>query len=574
MKKIILAAAAVAAFPVLAAAPVPPAGAEGPSLNDLKADPTNTQEVLTYGMGWGQQRYSPLKQINLSNVKNLVPVWSYSLADKRAQSTQPLVKDGVMYITNHNSTVAVDAVTGHQIWKQTFDYDPAVPGIVCCGNHNRGPAIYNGRLYRTTLDAHVIALDLKTGEEIWRSKAADYKDGYSMTVAPLIAKGVVITGISGAEYGTRGFLDGWDAKSGKHLWRKHTTAAPDEEGGDTWLPGRYERGGASTWLTGSYDPELDLVYWGTGNGGPWNAAFRGGDSKHIASVLAFRPKTGDVVWTYQFSPGDPYDYDGTSEMVHATLKVDGKKRDVIMQANRNGFMYVLDRQSGELLKANPFVDKITWAKGIDLKTGRPIDTEITKTVRKSVEMDKPVDIWPSAWGGKNWSPMSYDPESKLVYANTLNFGFPYRPIQPKYRAGTFYIGMEWAGFSWPENNERGILRAIDPLTGKAKWSTPFEIPNFAGTMNTAGDLLFTGALTGEFMAFNKKNGKKVWEHKTGSGIVSMPITYDVDGIQYVTIVSGVGGVYPLYSGDERMTNVPAGGSVTTYALFDKSYANR
>lgn len=574
MRKIILAAMAVTAFPVFAAAPVPPAGPAGPTLKELKADASNTEDVLTYGMGWGQQRYSKLKQINTDNVNSLVPVWSYSMADKRAQSTQPLVKDGVMYITNHDSTVALDSVTGKQIWKQTFEYDPAVPGTVCCGNHNRGPAIYNGLLYRTTLDAYIIALDLKTGEEIWRSQAADWKEGYSMTVAPLVAKGVIITGISGAEYGIRGFIDGWDAKSGKHLWRKHTTAAPGEEGADTWLPGRYEQGGASTWLTGSYDPELDLVYWGTGNGGPWNAAFRGGDSKHIASVLAFRPKTGDVVWTYQFSPGDPYDYDGTSEMVHGEMKIKGKNRKVLMQANRNGFMYVLDRKDGELLAANPFVDKITWAKGIDLKTGRPIDTEITKQVRSSIEMKEPVDIWPSAWGGKNWSPMSYDPESKLVFANTLNFGFPYRPIQPKFRKGTFYIGMEWAGFSWPENNERGILRAIDPLTGKAKWSTPFEIPNFAGTMNTAGGLVFTGALTGEFMAFDKKDGKKVWEHNTGSGIVSMPITFSREGIQYVTIVSGVGGVYPLYSGDERMSQVPAGGIVTTYALFDKTYGKR
>ncbi len=545
-----------------------------PSLSDLKNDPANTKDVLTYGMGWEQQRYSPLTQINRDNVKRLVPVWSHSMGDNRAQSTQPLVKDGIMYVTNHNSTTALDAVTGIQIWKKTFEYDPAVPGIVCCGNHNRGPAIYNGRLYRTTLDAAIVALDLKTGEEIWRSQAGDFDKGHSMTVAPLVTDGVIVTGISGAEYGIRGYIDGWNAETGKHMWRIHTTAAPGEDGADTWLPGRYEQGGGSTWLTGTYDPELNLVYWGTGNGGPWNAAFRGGDSKDICSVLAFNPKTGEVKWKYQFSPGDPYDYDGTSEMVLAELKIKGKNRKVVMQANRNGFLYVLDRENGKLLAANPFVDKITWAKGIDLKTGRPIDTDITKMVRKTVAMDEPVDIWPSAWGGKNWSPMSYDPVNKVVYANTLNFGFPFRQVQPEFKKGTFYIGIEWLGFTWPENDERGILRAIDPLTGKAKWSTPFEIPNFAGTMNTAGGLVFTGALTGEFMAFDNRDGKKLWEHKTGSGIISMPITFERDGVQYVTVVSGVGGVYPLYAGDERMAKVPAGGSVTTYALFDKSYAKK
>ncbi|WP_170942338.1 PQQ-binding-like beta-propeller repeat protein, partial [Noviherbaspirillum denitrificans] len=330
-----------------------------------------------------------------------------------------------------------------------------------------------------------------------------------------------------------------------------------------------KRGGGPTWLTGTYDPELDLVYWGVGNAGPWNAAFRKGDNLYIGSVIAVRPKTGEIAWHYQFSPNDPFDYDGTNELVIADMDVDGAKRKVIMQANRNGFFYVLDRTSGKLLKANPFVDKITWAKGIDMKTGRPIDTEDTKKIRASLTMDKAIDVWPSALGGKNWSPMSYDPSRRLIYANTLNIGFPYKTVDPEYNKGAFYLGMEFTSLSWPENGNRGYLKAIDPLSGKTRWQVPSAIPNFAGVLTTAGGLLFTGAMTGEFLAYDSETGKKLWQFQTGSGIVSMPITWERNGKQYVTVTSGIGGVYTLFSGDDRLKNIPAGGSVWTFALMDK-----
>lgn len=524
------------------------------------ADVVDT-DVRTYGMGHHQRRHSPLTQIDKKTVKRLVPVWSYSLADNRGQESQPLVIDGVMYVTTHNSTVALNPITGRQIWKHEIDYPPETPRILCCGLVNRGAAVHGDKLFRTTLDAFVIALDLKTGKKVWRKEAINFRTGYSMTVAPLVANGVLLTGMSGGEFGTRGFIDGWDPETGDHLWRLYTTAAPGEPGGDTWPGDTALAGGGPTWLTGSYDPELDLVYWGTGNGGPWNAEFRKGDNLYIASVLALRPKNGALVWYYQFTPNDPYDYDGTNELINAELEIDGKMRKVIMQANRNGFFYVLDRETGELLRANPFV-KQTWSDGIDMATGRPIDSAITRHMRETGER---VEIWPSGGGGKNWMPMSYDPDRKIVFANTLNIGWTYKPVQPSYRAGVIYMAVDFA-LLW-NDEPRGYLRAIDPLTGKTKWKYGVDIPNWAGTLSTAGGLVFTGALTGEFMAFDSDTGEKLWQFQTGSGIIGQPITWAKDGRQYVTVASGIGGLYLLLGGDERLASVPAGGSVVTFSLM-------
>ena len=301
---------------------------------------------------------------------------------------------------------------------------------MCCGIINRGAAIQDGKLFRTTLDANVIAIDMKTGKELWRQKAADIKEGYSMTVAPLIADGVVLTGISGAEFGTRGFIDGWDPETGKHLWRTYSIPTPDEPGGDTWKGDTWKLGGGSTWITGSYDPELKTVYWGIGNPGPFNAAVRPGDNLFTCSVLALEPKTGKIKWHYQFSPNNPFDYDSVAEMVLADMKVDGKPTKVLMDANRNGFFYVLDRTDGKLLAANPYV-KVNWATSVDLKTGRPIETDVTKDAREG----KKVTVYPSILGGKNWEPMSFNPQTGLAYANTLVFGGHYKTEPADYKAG-------------------------------------------------------------------------------------------------------------------------------------------
>lgn len=531
------------------------------SLDDLKRDSATPGDVLTYGMGYNNQRYSPLKQINTGNAAKLRPVWAYSLNNPQGQESQPIVHNGVMYVTTHNTTVAIDPATGKQIWKQEIELPQDVFKMACCGILNRGAAIYDGKLFRSTLDAHVMAMDAKTGKQLWKSKAADYQNGQAMTSAPLIANGVVLTGIAGGEYGTRGFIDGWDPATGKQLWRFYTTAAPDQKGGDTWPGDTHLKGGAPTWLTGAYDPELDLVYWGTGNGGPWNPNARQGDNLYIASVVAIRPKTGELVWHYQFSPNDPYDYDATEVGMLVDMKIGGKDRKVLAQANRNGFFYVLDRANGELLAANPYV-KVNWAERIDLKTGRPVPTETDKKARAGED----VEIFPSVLGGKNWTPMSWNPSTGLAYANTLNISWPYQLAKPEYKKGEWYLGVNFRGVNMPKNEPHGYLSAIDPMSGKSKWQMAWPgQPSMAGTLSTGGGLVFTGAATGEFIAVDANNGKKLYEFQTSSGIIGLPVTFEHKGKQYVTIVSGAGGVWALM-GDERMSQVPAGGSVWTFAV--------
>jgi alcohol dehydrogenase (cytochrome c) len=529
--------------------------------DELVKGATDTNNVLNYGMGYNLQRFSALKQINKGTVKRLIPVWNYSFDDNRSEESQPLVYKGVLYVTTNSATMAIDTKTGKQIWKTKVEYPPETPRIVCCGIINRGAAIYDGKIFRTTLDANVIALDAQTGKELWRKNAIDFKTGYSMTVAPLVADGVVITGISGAEFGTRDFIDGWDPKTGEHLWRTYTVPGTGEPGNDTWQGDTWKLGGGSTWITGSFDPELHTVYWGIGNPGPFNAAVRPGDNLYTCSVLALEPKTGKIKWHFQFSPNNPFDYDAVAEMVLATLDIEGKPTPVLMDANRNGFFYVLDRTNGKLLAANPYV-KVNWASGIDMKTGRPIETEISAKARAGEK----VVVWPSILGGKNWEPMSFDPQNNTAYINTLNFGGHYKAVAADYKAGEWYVGMDLSDlWEWPQG-PRGYLKAIDPLTGKTKWEDGSDIPRFSGVLSTGGGLVFSGRLTGEFEAFDADSGKKLWQFQTGSGIEGQPVTWEQDGVQYVAIASGYGGVYSLFSGDERMASVPAGGSLWVFAL--------
>ena len=539
------------------------------SLPDLRNDAATPGDVSTYGMGWGQQRHSTSTEITPANVKGLAPVWNLSLDNSTNASNQPLLIDGTLYVATHNSTVAVDAITGRQKWKVGVDLPNDIAGYLCCGIHTRGMAVLDGVLYRTTIDAHVLAISVADGKVLWKQKAADYKEGYSMTHAPLIAGGVLVTGISGGEYGTRGFINGWDLKTGAKKWHRWTTALPGEPGGDTWKGDTAKTGGAPTWLTGSYDPELDLVYWGTGNGGPWNAATRGGDSLHINSVLALRPSTGEIVWTYQFSPGDPYDYDGVNELVLADLPMPGRggKTKVLMQANRNGFFYVIDRQSGKLLSATPFARNINWATGIDMKTGRPIDTPMTANVRKTEEMKDFIEVWPSAFGGKNWMPMSFDPGRGLVFMNTIDVGMKVRYTKQQRPGGpNWYLGLELGGFVSPADGNRGALVAWDPVAGKPAWTVANKSPFWAGVLSTASGLVFTGAQNGQFLAFDSQSGQKLWSFQTGSGISGLPIAWEKGGRQYITVLSGSAHVYGALAGDPDTANVPAGGSVWTFAL--------
>jgi alcohol dehydrogenase (cytochrome c) len=553
----------------LAIAAVPLAQAQ--SLADLRNDAATPADVTTYGMGWAQQRHSPLKQIDTSNVKRLVPVWSLSLDNSANASSQPLVVGGTMYVATHTHTIAIDPLTGRQKWKAAIELPNDIAGYLCCGIHSRGMAVLDGVLYRTTIDAHVLAISMADGKTLWRQQAADYKQGYSMTHAPLIAGNVLITGISGGEYGARGFIDGWDLKTGAKKWHRWTTAAPGEPGGDTWKGDAWKTGGAPTWLTGTYDPELDLVYWGTGNGGPWNPTTRGGgDSLYIGSVLALRPSTGDLVWHYQFSPGDPYDYDGVNELVLAELPIGGANTKVLMQANRNGFFYVLDRTSGKLISATQFARKVNWATGIDKASGRPIDTPMTTMVRKTETMSDFIEVWPSAFGGKNWMPMSYDPVRRLVFLNTVDLGMKVKYVKQERPGGpNWFLGLELGGFVAPDDGNRGGLLAWDPVAAKPAWRVLSKAPFWSGVLTTGGGLVFSGAQTGEFMAFDERTGNKLWSFQTGSGITGLPITWERDGKQYVTVLSGAATVYGALAGDPELANVPAGGSVWTFALQDR-----
>ena len=544
------------------------AGASAQTLDDLKRDGNggSTDNILTYGMGYHQQRYSPLKEINKQTVKRLVPVWNLSLDNNWGEQAQPIVYNGVMYVTNARATIAIDVATGKQIWKQALDWPPETPRVVCCGVSNKGAAIYNGKVFRTTLDARVIAYDAKDGKELWKSKAAEWKEGFSLTVAPLIANGVLVTGISGAEFGIRGFIDGWDPETGKHLWRRYTIPARGEKGNDTWPQNNnaWEIGGGSSWITGSYDPELDLMYWGIGNPAPWASQSRDGDNLYTSSVLAMRPATGEIVWHYQFTPNDAYDYDACWELINADIDVGGQKRKVIMQLNRNGFLYVIDRINGKLLAANAF-EKVNWASHVDNETGRPVETDIAKSIRAG----NATEHWPSTRGGKNWPHAAFNPQTGLLYANTLHEGRMYKHLEIKpHVVGQRYQFIENLPLPRAADEPLGHMEAIDPLTAQKKWRTPLmDFQIWSAMLATGGGLLFTGKETGEFIAVDADTGKVVWQFQTGSGINAMPVTYTHQGRQYVTVLSGIGGLYWNIAREQLKDKVPQGGSVWTFALL-------
>jgi alcohol dehydrogenase (cytochrome c) len=559
MKSVFYAALLVAACPPTAF---------GQTTNDLLNAAHTPQNVLTYGMSYSQQRFSPLTQINRQTVKRLVPAWSYSMNNNTGEESQPLVYNGVVYITSQNKTVAVDALTGKEIWNTPVDYASDTTRVVCCGIVNRGAAIYDGKVFRTTLDARVIALDMKTGKQIWSVKSGDAKDGIAMTGAPLIADGVLIVGMAGAEYGSRGYVEAYDPNDGKRLWRHYTVPRPGEPGADSWPDHAANASGGSSWTTGAFDPDLDLVYWGIGNPAPWNALLRRGDDLYTNSILALRPKTGEVVWYFQTSPNDPFDHDNITSIILADLTIDGKPAKVLLQAGRNGFYYVLDRKTGELIAANPYV-KVTWASGVDKETGRPKWTESTK---KAIAYTDQIETWPHITGGTNWYPSSFDPRTVTAYVNTTDYGMKYQPDPVEeiknLKPGDSYRGVKITPI-YNADGMRGHLRAIDPLTGKSKWAIPFKSPNWAGTLVTAGGLVFTGELTGEFIAVDSDTGKILWQFQTPSGIIGQPVTWEHDGKQYVTVTSGTGGVYVLKTPDPNLKHVPPGGTLWTFKLMDE-----
>ena len=546
-----------------------PLGAIAQTSEDLRNAATNTRDVLVYGMGYSGQRYSPLNKINRENVSRLVPIWGYSLADLNGGEAFPIIKDGVIYVTTHNATAAVDALTGKQVWRVLHDYPPETLRVVCCGIVNRGAAIYEGMIIRALMDNRVIALDAKTGKELWSTKSPEPvtpENGYAMTGAPLIVNGVVIMGVAGAEFSHRGLLEGYDAKTGKHLWRLYTIPAKGEPGSETWEGDSQLTGGGSSWVTGSYDPELDLVYWGIGNPAPWNARARKGDNLFTNSVFAVRPKTGERVWYFQTTPQDPFDYDAVQTPIVATINVGDSPRKVVIQANRSGFLYVLDAKDGKLIAGNAY-GKVNWASGIDKETGRPLVTDVFKQALEG----KKVTVWPSISGVTNWQHLSFSPNTGLLYINTLHVGMTYEAPEPPKLAPGRPAGAPTVNRTvvTDDPNIRGYLKAVDPLTGKSKWEVPYRSPNYSSTLATAGNLVFTGVMDGEFQALDIDTGKLLWSFQTPSGIIGQPVTWERNGKQYVTIMSGIGGVYAMRGGDPALQNAPTGVSLWTFALFDK-----
>jgi alcohol dehydrogenase (cytochrome c) len=527
---------------------------------ELVNDGKNPSNVTTASMGYHRQSYSPLRQITKANVKRLVPVWSTSVQNDMGELAAPTIYDGVMYVINGKWSYAIDVETGRMIWRTPVVLEPGLERTAI----TRGAAtIYKGKLFRITYDNHVLALDMKTGKELWNQKFADAKEGYYATSAPIIANGVLLSGMAGGESTTRGFIDGWDPDTGKKLWRRYTIPAPGEPGSETWPKDSdaWKFGGGPTWRSGSYDPVLDLVYWGTGNAEPYDPRPRGGlDSLFTSSVLAIRPKTGEVRCHFQYTPNDVYDVDGADEHVLADLPVRGQARKVMIQPNKNGFLYVLDRTDCKLIAAHPYV-KVNWASHIDLSTGRPVHTDLYKRFLSGDE----VEIWPSR--GTNAVPIAFNPSTRLVYATTWNIPRVQKlgPAPPT-ALGSTTTGVTSRIPPRTPGEPLGFFLAMDPLTGRKRWEIPLDLPSSAGMLATGGGLLFSGKPTGEFVALDEATGQTLWQFKTSSSVNSTAITYTHKGKQYVTIASGRGGgLANRYAADI----IPAGGSVWTFALRDE-----
>ncbi len=544
-----------------------PTLAAAQTAEELLNDGKNTENVLSFGMGPKLQMYSPLRQINKSNVRRLVPIWATSTMSETGELAQPAIYNGVMYVVNGNWTFALDVATGKQIWRTPVEYDRAVLRISSAGAIYRGaPTLYNGKLYRTTLDAHVVALDMQTGKQIWKTAFADFKESYKGVAAPFIANGVLINGTTGGEHATRGFLVGRDPETGKELWRTHMIPAPGEPGHETWpttadsIPDAWKIGGGSTWQNGSYDPELDLVYWGVGNAGPYDPKYRGnGDALYTNSVIAIRPKTGKIEWHYQYTPNDLYDVDGTNELVLAELRIDGQMRKVIMNGNKNGFFYVIDRTNGKLIAAHPMT-RVTWATHVDLQTGRPVLTDVAERLMKGEE----VSMYPQR--GTNAVMFAFNPKTNLAYFNTWDLPRTQRFVPYKFqKLGEPNTATRGRDAVVKPGDVVGHYVAMDPLTGRFKWKLPItDVANSASSLATDGGLIFTGKPTGEFIALDEETGKQLWQFKVSSAVNAVPITYTHKGVQYVTVASGVAGSSPRR---QALPVAPSGSSVWTFALM-------
>jgi quinohemoprotein ethanol dehydrogenase len=509
---------------------------------------------LAHGRTYDEQRFSPLRQINSTNVGDLGLAWSYDTGGTRGHEATPIVVDDRIYLTADWSIVhAIDARTGEQLWK----YDPEVPGevgrIACCDVVNRGVAVWQGRVYLGALDGRLIALNAETGALDWEVQTTDLEKPYTITGAPRIVKGKVVIGNGGAEYGVRGYVSAYDAETGEQAWLFYTVpgnpaepfehpemaAAAETWTGEWWVVG----GGGTVWDSMAFDPELDLLYIGVGNGAPWSRTLRspgGGDNLYLSSIIALRPDTGELIWHYQTTPGDNWDYTAVQHMVLADLDLDGERRKVLMQAPKNGFFYVLDRETGEFLSAEKYVT-VNWASHIDPETGRPVETE------EGNYDEQPRTILPSPSGGHNWHPMSFSPDTGLVYIPTIELALIYALDSGfDYNSRTWNLGIDISAIpnllaEMPAPPTYGALKAWDPIEQREVWSVQHAGAFNGGVLSTGGNLVFQGTADGQFAAFQADSGAELWRIATNIGIVAPPISYSVDGEQYIAVLAGWGG---------------------------------
>ncbi|HUQ95309.1 MAG TPA: PQQ-dependent dehydrogenase, methanol/ethanol family [Bryobacteraceae bacterium] len=493
-------------------------------IHTAEAEPHNW---LTYSGNYAGHRYSPLKQITTANAASLRPVWMYQF-ESGSNEVSPLVVDGIIYITAPNFAAALDAHTGRSLWtwNRPLPKDLQTIGF---GRVNRGAAILDGMIYVGTLDAYLVALDVRSGAVRWEARVADYKTGHCITVAPLALKDKVVVGISGGEAGIRGFVDAYDAKSGKRAWRHWTIPAPGEPGSETWKGDSWKTGGGSTWVTGAYDPQLNLIYWGVGNPGPdWNGDVRPGDNLYTCSMLALDANTGRRRWHFQFTPHDTHDWDATHVPMLVDATVRGRARKLLVNTNRNAFFYLLDRETGEFLHGSTYA-KQTWAKGLDDR-GRPI---LIPRMDPSAEGTL---AWPSLQGATNWFSPSYSPLTKMVYVSVREMGAYYYKGEAVYKPGTMFTGG--GERSLRGDQAFGAVRALDLTTGKQQWEFRLKSPPWAGVLSTAGGVVFGGSEEGNFYALDASGGKPLWDFQTGRRIASNPISFGLEGRQYVAVAAG------------------------------------
>lgn len=507
---------------------------------------------------YASTRFSGLNEINTENARNLQVAWTFTTGLTSGHEAAPLIVNNTMYIVTPfpNYLYALDLTQpgAPMKWKYDPKTVPASQGVACCDVVNRGGAFYNGKIFYNTLDNHTVAVNAETGEEVWKTKVGDINLGESMTMAPIVVKGKVLVGNSGGEFGVRGKITALDSETGKQVWQAFNTG-PDADvligenfrpfyerdrgkdlGVTTWLPDQWKIGGGTVWGWISYDAELDLIYYGTGNPGPWNPEIRPGDNKWTCGIFARKPDTGEAIWAYQWSPHDEFDYDGVNENVLLDLPINGEIRKTLVRPERNGHLYVMDRATGQVLSAEPFVH-VTVTKGIDLQTGLP-----NKVEEKATGYGKLVrDICPAAPGAKDWQPSAFSPQTGLLYIPHQNLCMEMEGLEANYIAGTPYVGASVRMYAGP-GGHRGEFTAWDPVNQRAVWKIQERFPVWSGALVTAGDVAFYGTMEGWFKAVNARTGELLWQFKTGSGIIGQPVTYrGADGKQYVSILSGVGG---------------------------------